>query len=117
MQMYYTAAQANAMAANGSITNSPVFSYGGTPMNNRNASWDDIWLSLAKYVPAISSPIGGMAALGLEDHNLNGASYRDGWGRQDNVYNQNWLHSDMKDMAFFYVYPLYNELVQKGMMK
>ena len=77
----------------------------------------DIWLSLAKYVSAISSPIGGMAALGLEDHNLNGASYRDGWGRQDNVYNQNWLHSDMKDMAFFYVYPLYNELVQKGMMK
>lgn len=117
VQMYYTAAQANAMAANGSITNSPVFSYGGTPMNNRNASWDDIWLSLAKYVPAISSPIGGMPALGLEDHNLNGASYRDGWGRQDNVYNQNWLHSDMKDMAFFYVYPLYNELVQKGMMK
>ena len=117
MQMYYTATQANAMVANGSITNSPVFSYGGTPLNNRNASQDDIWLSLAKYVPAISSPIGGMAALGLEDHNLNGTSYRDGWGRQDNVYNQNWLHSDMKDMAFFYVYPLYNELVQKGMMK
>lgn len=117
VQMYYTATQANAMVANGSITNSPVFSYGGTPLNNRNASQDDIWLSLAKYVPAISSPIGGMAALGLEDHNLNGTSYRDGWGRQDNVYNQNWLHSDMKDMAFFYVYPLYNELVQKGMMK
>lgn len=117
VQMYYTATQANAMVANGSITNSPVFSYGGTPLNNRNASQDDIWLSLTKYVPAISSPIGGMAALGLEDHNLNGTSYRDGWGRQDNVYNQNWLHSDMKDMAFFYVYPLYNELVQKGTMK
>ena len=114
---FYAASRANAMVANGSITNSPVFSYGGTPLNNRNASWDDIWLSLAKYVPAVSSPIGGIAAFGVEDHNLNAESYRDGWGRRDNVYKRNWLHSDMKDMAFFYVYPLYKELVLKGMMR
>ena len=113
----YSATEASAMVASGAVTNRPVFSCSGTPLNNRNATQDDIWLSLAKYVPAISSPVGGTAALGSEDHNLNGQSYRDGWGRQDSVYDQDWLHSDMKDMAFRFVYPLYNELVQKGMLK
>ena len=32
----------------------------------------------------------------------------------DNVYLDKWLHSDMKDMAYFYVYPLYDELNTKG---
>jgi hypothetical protein len=27
---------------------------------------------------------------------------------------QRWLHSDMKDMAFFYTYKLYKELVELG---
>ena len=117
VQEYYSASQANAMAADCSITNSPVFSHGGTPLNSSNASQDDVWLSLAKYVPAVSSPVGGTAALGFEDHNLNGQSYREGWGRQDNIYNQDWLHSDMKDVALFFISPLYYELVQKGMLK
>ena len=32
-------------------------------------------------------------------------------------YGANWLHSDMKDMAYFYVYPLYDELKTKGNLK
>ena len=36
------------------------------------------------------------------------------WGRDHNVYEESWLHSDMKDMAFFYVYKLYEHLVSKG---
>ena len=117
VQMYYTATQANAMVANGSITNSPVFSYGGTPLNNRNASQDDIWLSLAKFVPAVSSPVGGSATLNRNNVNLNDVSdvgRPNEWGRDHNVYEESWLHSDMKDMAFFYVYKLYEHLVSKG---
>lgn len=107
------------MAATGAVTNSPVFSYGGTPLNNRNASQDDIWLALAKYVPAISSPVGGTPAFDNPDrfNDLNSSAYRVGWGRSHNVYGQSWLHSDMKDMAYFYVYPLYDELRQKGSLK
>ena len=119
VQEYYTAAQANAMAADCSITNSPVFSCGGTSLNNRNASQDDIWMSLAKYVPAVSSPVGGinLGSASMPSYNLNDSSYRDGWGRNDNVYLDKWLHSDMKDMAFFYVNPLYNNLTTKGNLK
>ena len=40
-----------------------------------------------------------------------------GWGRTD--YNQRWLHCDLKDMAYFYIYKLYDELVgfDKGDLK
>ena len=120
VQMYYAAAQANAMAANGSITNSPVFSYGGTPLNNRNATQDDIWLSLAKYIPAVSSPIGGTAPFDANNINLNDTTIvirPNGWGRNSGVYGQSWFHSDMKDMAYFYIYPLYDDLKTKGNLK
>ena len=38
-------------------------------------------------------------------------------GRNDNVYLENWFHSDMKNMAFVYVYPFYNDLITKGDLK
>lgn len=28
-----------------------------------------------------------------------------------------WLHSDMKDMAYFYVYKLYEQIIEKGHLK
>lgn len=117
--VYYSAATTSVMVANGSITNNPVFYYPGTQMDNRNASQDDIWVALAEYVPAISSPVGGnsTAPAQLENHDLNDASYRDGWGRSHKTYLDNWFHSDMKDMAYFYVYPLYDELKTKGNLK
>ena len=114
-----SATEANAMVASGAVTNRPVFSCSGTPLTNRNASQDDVWLSLAKYVPAISSPIGGCAAFGNPDRaaDLNSSSYRNGWGRTSSVYGASWLHSDMKDMSYYHVYPLYDEIVQKGGLK
>ena len=116
---YYSATEANAIVASGAVTNRPIFSCSGTSLNNRNASQDDIWLSLAKYVPAISSPIGGCAAFGNPDRaaDLNSSSYRNGWGRTSSVYGASWLHSDMKDMSYYHVYPLYDEIVQKGGLK
>ena len=35
------------------------------------------------------------------------------WGRGS----PDWHHSDMKDMAYFYVYKLYEQLIQKGNLK
>ena len=119
VQEFYSATQANVMTANGSITNNPVFSYGGTCLNNCDAAQDDIWMSLAKYIPAVSSPVGGTPTFDNPDRfsNLESSAYRNGWGRSNNVYGQSWLHSDMKDMAYCYVYPLYEELNRKGALK
>ena len=77
-------------------------------------------LAPAKHVPALSSPMGGNAVLESEDHSINmndgahGIPRPNGWGRTHPVFADSWLHSDMKDMAFFYVYKLYEQLVQKG---
>ena len=55
----------------------------------------------------------------IENHDLNAENeYRNAWGRSDDsIYQSNWLHSDMKDMAYFYVYKLYNQLVEKGSLR
>ena len=114
---------AAAALASGSIVNNPVFDVSdAAEMTNRNATEDDIHLALAKHVPALSSPVGGMAVvLGerIENHDLNAENeYRNAWGRSDDsIYQSNWLHSDMKDMAYFYVYKLYNQLVEKGSLR
>ena len=117
----YSATEANAMVASGAVTNRPVFSCSGTPLNNRNATQDDIRLSLAKYIPAISSPVGRVEILdGNASFDLNSSvavPRPNGWGRSHSVYQKSWLHSDMKDMAFYYVYPLYNKIITQGGLK
>mgnify|MGYP003314582246 CR=1 FL=1 len=35
----------------------------------------------------------------------------------NHMHGLNWQHSDMKDMAYFYVYKLYEQLVQKGNLR
>ena len=116
----YTPVAAAAMVADGSITNNPVFNRGFSPMFDCNASLDDQWLAVAKYVPAVSSPVGGNAVTfgnKIENHDLNSSDYRNGWGRPAVDDKTDWHHSDMKDMAYFYVYKLYEQLIQKGDLK
>ena len=113
----YSAQKANAMVADGSVINHPVFYHLGTEMNNRDASQDQIWRALAEYVPAVFSPVGRIESLDDNNYNLNSAlhlSRPNGWGRNHSVFHNAWFHSDMKDMAFFYVYELYKQLVMKG---
>ena len=120
----YAPDQAAAMVADRSITNNPVFNRGFSPMLDGNASEDDQWLAVAKYVPAVSSPVGGNEIAALMNNvdmnlnsELNGVPRPNGWGRVP-VKNQiPWLHSDMKDVAFFYVYKLYKQLIQKGKLR
>ena len=115
----YPVDEAERMVSNGSVTNRPIFDVSGaTEMMNHDAPDEDVFLALAKHVPALSSPVGGNAVLGHNrDFNLNSDDFRNGWGRNHSVFEDSWLHSDMKDMAFFYVYKLYEQLVQKGRLK
>ena len=112
----YSPDDAARMIANGSITNNPVFNSDFSPMFDPDASLDDQWLALGKYVPAVSSPVGGNAFLGNDDdHDLNSPEYRNGWGRAlDHQYGTDWQHSDMMDMAYYYVFKLYEQLILKG---
>ena len=77
-------------------------------------------MALAKYVPAVSGAVGGRLTFEsmIENHDLNeGTVYRDGWGRVPEEGEIPWKHSDMKDIAYRYVYRLYLQLVEKGCLK
>lgn len=114
---------AAAAIVDGSITNRPVFDVSDAEeMMNPNTTEDDIFLALAKHVPALSHPVGGTDVVfgaRIENHDLNEENvYRSGWGRTHRNFGVSWLHSDMKDMAYFYVYKLYDEVVkEKGNLK
>ena len=65
-----------------------------------------------------SGSVGGKIVLGRNrDFDLNSDNYRNGWGRPAVDDKTDWHHSDMKDMAYFYVYKLYEQLIQKGDLK
>ena len=123
--VYYSAAAANAMVADGSITNNPVFKTAGTQLGNRDATQDGIYRALAEHVPAVSSPVGGNSVgaavaenVDMDNDSNDGVLRLNGWGRPiTHKYQLQWQHSDIKDMAFYYVYPLYNQLITKGSLK
>ena len=116
----YDRISAGEAVASGSVTNVPVFNRGYSPMFSREASQEEVFMSLAKYVPAVSSAVGGRSILesAVENHDLNeGTVYRDGWGRDSDDGEIPWKHSDMKDMAYRHVYKLYLQLVMKGALQ
>jgi hypothetical protein len=57
------------------------------------------------------------------DIDLNASSKRaNGWGRPRPSGHPDdepipWLHSDIKNMAYYYVYPAFTNIVEKGEMK
>ena len=123
----YSATDANAMVADGSIVTNAVFDRGVSAMFSSTISDYDIADILAFHIPAVSSPAGKVvlrtAQPGQEvkDLNLNESTFRaNGWGRIDqedpNIF-MPWLHSDIKNMAYYYVYPAFTNIVEKGGMK
>jgi len=75
---------------------------------------------LAKGIPALSGPAGSRAvALGADPRNfdMNNPDHvgrPHGWGRNTSTYGTRWLHGDLKAMAFFYNYPIFLGITDKG---
>ena len=119
-------------AADGSIVTNAVFARGVSAMFGPTISDYDKADILAFHIPAVSSPAGKVEVIGsrqgvAHDFNLNGDAYRaNDWGREgilvtDGEGQQHietpWLHSDIKNMAYYYVYPAFTNIVEKGAMK
>lgn len=71
-------------------------------------------------MPAISSPAGrvGMLPAKGDNEDLNSARIKsNGWGRDRNLYERSWLHSDIKNMAYKYVYKAFDLILEKGGLK
>ena len=124
---FYSAEDAARMVADQSITNHPVFNRGFAPMLDRAATQNEVYSALAECVPAISSPVGGTRItfarvskntnIDMNDDSSTGVKRVNGWGRPFVNGQRPWKHSDMKDMAYFYVFRLYDDLVLKGGLK
>ena len=122
------AAGANAMVDDGSIVTNAVFDRGVPAMFSPTISDYDIADILAFHIPAVSSPAGKVETFLDEDmyYDMNTRGRANGWGRAGIVVTDEhgqqhtetpWLHSDIKNMAYFYIYPAFTNIVEKGAMK
>jgi hypothetical protein len=81
---------------------------------------------LARGIPALSGPTGeqiisirnGSGGL-LPNRNtdMNVVARPNGWGRDDDDFGDDWMHGDLKDMAFFYNHELFEDVTTKGDLK
>lgn len=112
----YSADDAALMVENGSIVTNSVFARNVPAMFDPQMSLDERHYILAFAIPAVSSAAGKISVLSQPNNNLNMNvinTYRDGWGRNDPKNGTSWLHSDIKDMSYRYVYPLYKTIQEK----
>ena len=119
---HYTPEEANAMVLDGSVRTHPVFDRGESSMFSAIISESDINHILAYNIPAVSSATGirrlpsNCPVVG--NFNLNTTDFKSSeWGRNHPVYEKRWLHSDVKDMTFQYVYRFFEDIVTKGTLK
>ena len=124
----YSAVGANAMVADGSIVTNAVFDRGVSAMFSPTISDYDKADILAFHIPAVSSPAGKVATLRGENtsFDMNTDGKANDWGRAGIVVEDEhgeqhletpWLHSDIKNMAYYYVYPAFTNILEKGEMK
>jgi hypothetical protein len=48
---------------------------------------------------------------------MNSIDHPNNWGRDHDVFAQDWLHGDLKDMAYFYNFKVFEDIVTKGELK
>ena len=76
---------------------------------------------LAQGIPALSCAAGitDLSDIGILSIDINSTAYRpNGWpaGRDPPLANR-WLHSDIKDVAYFYTHKVFEEIVRIGGLK
>ena len=74
---------------------------------------------LTQGIPALSPPTGrtDLTQYGIPSFNLNSSEFQpNGWPRQDpdDELARRWLHSDVKNVAYFYTYMLFKKIVEIG---
>ena len=112
------------MVTDGSIVTNAVFNRGVSAMFSPTISNYDKADILAFHIPAISSPAGKVATLPGENtsFDMNAEGRANDWGRPDDPDlpeggEMPWLHSDIKNMAYYYVYPAFANIIEKGEMR
>jgi hypothetical protein len=74
---------------------------------------------LAKAIPALSHTTGGNSVASFADPSGNrnfdmSQLYKNGWPRNHPIYGQQWLHNDIREMAYLHVFKVFDVMVIEG---
>jgi hypothetical protein len=103
------------------LRTTPAFRNNPLPLlQSSNITINDRNQLLALGIPALSGPVGSRILgspekpLIMENLNMNSLVSPNNWGRNHADYGTGWLHTDIVNMAFFYNYKLFEDIVNKG---
>lgn len=112
----YDPAAAN-VASDEELRNNPVFTHSPTWLvGTQPLTTTQIDEMLAMGIPALTPATGRIEISGVAGQfNLNVIGNKpNGWPNRGDPDFQNWLHNDMKDVAYFFNYKFYDRLVNEG---
>lgn len=109
------------------LRESPVFDPYPTSMTNSAIPLLVRGAHLAQGIPALAPPTGRSNLMDVLGENRNcdvnvddgtgiGVVKPNGWPSR-NVYGARWLHSDMKDVAYYFNFKFFEKVVEKGCLK
>jgi hypothetical protein len=106
------------MRSNPAFTNNPSYLTA-----QRELTFGEVNEMLAMGIPALSPSVGNRAIstrILLQNNQINlnpGNTYKpNGWPNRT-TFGQNWLHSDLRNVAYFYNYKLFEKIVNDGDLK
>ncbi len=115
----FTPAQAAALT-DGEMRTNTVFRLFPEGMANPDNPRLVIDFHLAKGIPALSPPAGAtsLVSKGILSFDMNAPAFRpNGWPRESGGLRNRWLHSDIKNVAYFYTHKVFEKIVEIGGLK
>lgn len=91
-------------------------------VTNAVLSEAEINAHLTQGIPALSRALGsvGISFRDSESYDMNERNMRarpNGWPNNFSDFGEDWLHSDIKDIPYFYTYPMFDLIIEKGGLK
>ena len=113
---------------NEELCSEPFFDDGGCePLYHNSGStyaFENQSRLLAQMIPSLSLPAGANYIEAFHpdgqperNFNMDTADFKNGWGRSGSDYGQRWLHSDIRDMSYLYVYKVFDKFAVEGVLK
>ncbi len=116
----YSPAAATNLVVNGVVALNAVFKRKPDEMFQPSIAQSKQDEIIAFAIPALSPAVGSVLIDNCSNVDVNEESDSpnslriNSWGRSDPAYGDRWLHSDIKDMAYYYVYKLFLDIRAKG---
>lgn len=68
------------------------------------------------HPPRVESHVTGREAIGSipSARNFDMSNFKNGWPRDHAHYDERWLHSDVREMAYLYIYKLFDDIAGRG---